>query len=560
MSDSDVLPAGEPPVTPTEMVLGKFLKAVLDKLQRGEAVVVETLLHDRPDLVERGRQLVQGLAAFRQAAPALAPETDQKPPLPDTLTRPPRTTEAPLPDPFPGEFRIRRLLGEGAFGKVWLADDLRLGRAVALKTLRFPSDSADGPATLAALQKEAKFLAKFRHRNVVQIHAWRQAGDDHYLVMEYVRGGSLADLLKKEGPLPWHRAARYVADVAEGLLEVHAGGIVHRDIKAANTLWDSEHDEAKLTDFGVSGRLAEARTVAGTPLYMAPEAFRGRATAASDVYSLAATLFHLLTGEVPFPGPSWDELIQQCEAGIPEGDPRCKRIPEALERVIRVGLWTDAEKRPSLRGFIDMLRAALNHTITDALATPLQDRPVASGGAQPSPVTLRLVVSRRVGSDKWQPMATSSPPRDVTRDVRRVPPRPQMARVRTGEPLRIEAVAGAAGYLAVLNVGPTGNLNLLYPVVEFGDSPWVEAGQPVRLDDLKLTGPTGRERMFALWGKKPLPVGADELHGLAHGKGEGESRAYRASRDIIRVKQAVEQAGAGECRVVVLELEHEPLS
>src|SRR5205085_11797703 len=144
------------------------------------------------------------------------------------------------------------------------------------------------------------------HRNVTQVYAWREAAArsdaasrEHCLVLQYIPGGSLADRVGREGPLPWQLAARYVADVAEGLLEVHARGIVHRDVKPANILWDPEADEALLTDFGISARLADASTAAGTPFYMPPEAFAGRTGPAQDVYGLAASLFWLLTASVP---------------------------------------------------------------------------------------------------------------------------------------------------------------------------------------------------------------------------------------------------------------------
>src|SRR5262249_38517484 len=185
---------------------------------------------------------------------------------------PPPPGTAPLaPDPFPGEFRLVRVLGEGAFGKVWLAEDLHLGRAVALKTIRPRAGHSFPEKALAALRNEARLLAGLRHPNLVQVYAWRQAGDEHYLVEQYVPGGSLGDRLR-QGPLPWPEAARCVADVAEALAEAHAQGIVHRDIKPDNVLWDPTRDEAILTDFGIAAHLAGADGVAGTPLYMAPEA------------------------------------------------------------------------------------------------------------------------------------------------------------------------------------------------------------------------------------------------------------------------------------------------
>ena len=133
-------------------------------------------------------------------------------------------------------------------------------------------------------------------------------------------GGRSADRLQG-GPLPWQEAARYAADAGEGLLEVHARGVLHWDVKPANLLWDPEGDEGLLTDFGVAVRLAEAVAAAGTPGYPRPEAWVGRASAASDVYGLAATLFHLAAGERPFPGLGAAELKSQIAAGLPESDP-----------------------------------------------------------------------------------------------------------------------------------------------------------------------------------------------------------------------------------------------
>src|SRR5262249_23770044 len=151
-------------------------------------------------------------------------------------------------------------------------------------------------------------------------------------------GGSLADRLRRQGPLPWHEAARYVADVAEGLALAHARGIVHRDIKPDNILRDTECDEALLTDFGIAAHLTQAATVAGTPPYTAPEAYEGRALPGMDVFSLAATLFHLTTGEAPFVGDTIPALRVQAARGLPDPDTRCSTMPADLERVVRAGL------------------------------------------------------------------------------------------------------------------------------------------------------------------------------------------------------------------------------
>ena len=169
-------------------------------------------------------------------------------------------------------------------------------RTVALKTLKVRIGQREQSPALEALRHDAFLMAQVEHPNVVRVHTWLSVHSQHYLVLQYVAGGSLADLLRSEGPLDWQRAARYVADVAEGLLEVHACGIIHRDVKPANILLDRGRDEALLTDFGVAARLGDPTSAAGSFPYMAPEAFDGKIHPALDVYSLAATLFHLVTG------------------------------------------------------------------------------------------------------------------------------------------------------------------------------------------------------------------------------------------------------------------------
>src|SRR5206468_1881916 len=177
-----------------------------------------------------------------------------------------------------------------------------------------------------------------RHPNLVQVLGWVESEQDPVLVLQYVPGGSLADRLEREGHLDWQTAARYVADVGEGLLSVQARGIVHRDIKPANILWDPEIDEALLTDLGVGVRLAEPTGLGGTIPYMAPEAFDGQLSPALDVYGLAGTLYNLVTGYPPFAGPTISGLRLQAQQGLPEPDPRCAGLPEPLERIVRAGL------------------------------------------------------------------------------------------------------------------------------------------------------------------------------------------------------------------------------
>jgi serine/threonine protein kinase len=396
-------------------------------------------------------------------------------------------------------------------------------------------------------------LASVRHRNVVQVYAWREtSAGEYYLVLQYVPGGSLADRVRQEGPLPWAMAARYIADVAEGLLAVHARGVVHRDVKPANILWNPETDEALLTDFGISARMSDRGEVGGTPFYMPPEAFDGVVSPSQDVYGLAASLFWLVTGSVPFPGRTPDEILSRARRGLPSPDPRCVDLPGALERLVRDGLAAEGPRRPGLRDFAAALRGTLNHLLADSLL-------LAGGPARPPAARVRLTVSRQVGRHTFAPVAVSQPlPERLLRDVRVVPREPERVDLRTGDVLRAEAEADLAGFLTVFNIGPTGNLNPLLPADPGRGPAAVQPGQPVPVLDVELTPPAGRERLFALWTREPLGLNREELRRLAE---EGEwpvSQPYRATRDMARIQELVGRLGPSDWQAAVLELDHHP--
>ena len=472
----------------------------------------------------------------------------------DDLTPEDVPTGTTMPDLSVHGYRVYKFLGSGAFGEVWLAQDLNLPRVVAVKTLKVGASSAERKRALQALRRDAHLLTQVGHRNIVKVYAWVTVGEQHFLIMQYVAGGSLAELMKKEGPLHWERAARYVADVGEGLLEVHDKEIVHRDVKPANILWEPKRDEALLTDFGVGAWLADPATVAGSLPYMAPEAYDGQVSPAHDVYSLASTLFHLVTGSQPFPGTEISDYKEQIARGLPDLDPRCRALPKPLEQVIRAGLAASPDRRPCLREFVATLRGSLNQLMADTLFVP-------NAAARPqSPVALRLNVSRRAHGDRYEPVATTHPQPDrLTRDMKRVPKAPDQVRLRTGERVRVEAVADRPGYLTVFNVGPAGNLNLLYPETLSPDAPVrVEGHRPLNISDVELTSPAGRERLFAVWTRQPLSFRLDQLHDLVErAKGESPaSRPYVATRDMKRVQQSVQQLKPEDWHAVVLELDH----
>jgi serine/threonine-protein kinase len=557
MSDTPNLTEPEPPLRPDEIVLADFLDEALRRDEQGRDVPVVELLRDRPELVAEAEQLLADARAMRRAGPtagqALLLDSDLADLVREAVPAPP--DEAPRPDPLPDRYRVQRPLGRGHFSTVWLADDLLLSRPVALKAVR-PADSPEQDrARWGAVLDEARKVASLHHRNVVQIYdclPGQSPAAAGYLVLEYVPGGSLAHRVEEEGPLPWQRAARYLADVAEGLRHIHRLGLIHRDIKPGNILWDERTDEALLTDLGVATRLADPGNVAGTPLYMAPEAFDGHVGFALDVYGLTATLFCLVTGSAPFPGPTLESVRTQARRGLDTGDPRCGQFPRELEELIRRGLAADPERRPGPEEFATVLRGTLNQLLADTLLLTPDQPPV-------TPLRLHLSISRQMGSHTFAPLATTRPaPERRTRDLKRVPPRPERVVARTGERLRLEVDTDRGGYLTVFNVGPTGNLNLLYPAELSAASlpAAVEPGRPLHMLDIELTPPAGRERVFALWTARPLALRLDEMLQLVTRGELTPSRSYRATRDLVRVQESVRRLEAGDWHVAVLELEH----
>ncbi|MCW2867423.1 MAG: protein kinase, partial [Marmoricola sp.] len=204
-----------------------------------------------------------------------------------------------------GRYSLEREVGRGGTGAVWLARDEVLGRSVALKRIgMLPGvDQTD----LARAEREARLSARLNHPHVVSVFdvVTDPESDTRWLVMEYVDGETLAQLVRERGHLSPDDAAPLVEQVADALVAAHASGIVHRDVKPSNVLVDRS-GRAKLTDFGIAriatdAALTQTGMVTGSPAYLAPEvATGGRGEEPSDVWSLGATLFHLLAGRPPY--------------------------------------------------------------------------------------------------------------------------------------------------------------------------------------------------------------------------------------------------------------------
>src|SRR5919205_1368291 len=205
-------------------------------------------------------------------------------------------------------YRLERRLATGGMGEVWEAEDLELGRSVALKLL---GPSADP----VRFEREARAAASLAHPNVNQLFDYGEWEGRPYMVLELLPGGSLEDRLRDGRPLPDADTERIAGEIAAGLAHAHARGLVHRDLKPANVLCDAD-GRAKIADFGIArmggaGTLTEAGTLLGTAAYISPEQAAGEpATAASDVYSFGVILFRMLTGRPPFEAEEPLELVK----------------------------------------------------------------------------------------------------------------------------------------------------------------------------------------------------------------------------------------------------------
>lgn len=235
-----------------------------------------------------------------------------------------------------GDFRIKKAIGEGSMGEVFLAEQTNLGRKVALKFL--PKEFASNETLLERFLREAKSLAALDHPHIVRIYAMGEEKGHHYAAMEFIDGASLQDILDQKKRLPVGDAVQITLVCAAALEHAHNLGIIHRDIKPANILV-SRDGMAKVADFGLV-KLVQADmsmtatgTGLGTPEYMAPEqSYDARtATPASDVFSLGAMLYVMLTGELPYKGSSVVEFLSAKQSG--KYEPAKSINPEAPERL-----------------------------------------------------------------------------------------------------------------------------------------------------------------------------------------------------------------------------------
>lgn len=303
-----------------------------------------------------------------------------------------------------GRYRLLRRIGRGGMGEVWLAEDPRLQRQVALKVL--PSRKRDDQEFLLRFEREARAAAALHHPHILPVHDYGQQqlpGDQTvtYLVMSYVSGGSVEDRLKtlasQQSPLSQDEALAYLSQVAEAIDYAHTHGIIHRDIKPANMLLRDDN-WLLLTDFGIARILTDTDSgtatgaYLGTPTYMAPEQAQGHALPTSDIYSLAIVAYQLFTGRVPFQADNpYAVTFQHAFSAPPAPRVYNPALSPDFETALLRGMAKDPAQRPlSATAYVTSLRQALD------MQRALQSPPAQSDAQVEAPRSAPRLARRKV--------------------------------------------------------------------------------------------------------------------------------------------------------------------
>ena len=324
-------------------------------------------------------------------------------------------------------YRVLRPLGAGGMGEVYLAEDTRLKRHVAIKIL--PAAVAADPDRRARFEREAQTIAGLNHPNIVTVHSVEEAGTIAFITLEYVDGRTLADLIPKNG-LPLRRLLALATQIADAVAAAHQHGIVHRDLKPANVMVTAD-DRVKVLDFGLA-KLREATEIEtasmptreltregriiGTVAYMSPEQAEGRhVDERSDIFSLGVILYEMATGERPFKGDTsvstLSSILRDTPRTLTDVNPE---LPRDLAIIVRRCLAKDPDRRyqsaKDLRNELEELQQALDSG--ELSAPPARHRPerhwwpVAAVAALVAiGATVAVVLPRRSTSETAAPAA-----------------------------------------------------------------------------------------------------------------------------------------------------------
>ncbi len=373
------------PPTAHEAALAVLIGELADRLQQGERLDFAEVCRAHPDF-QKDLSELWGALVVTEAAAATAREVPSS--VVATSGRQDASSALYLAIPaLPcsiGDYQLLEVIGRGGMGVVYRARQLSLNRIVAVKMIHEnrPSSEENRKRFFA----EAEATARLEHPGIVPVFEVSQFEGHPFFSMQYVRGETLAERLK-QGPVPQRAAARIMVDVCRALDFAHSQGVLHRDVKPSNIMIDTQ-DKVRVTDFGLakfansSDNLTRSGAVLGTPSYMSPEQATGRSQLLgprSDIYSLGAVLYHLLTGRPPFVADSPMQLALQ----VLEHDPPLPRLLEpGIDRDLEMIVQRSIQKPPDLR-------YATAGELADDLECFLRDEPVKARSGRLGQVVAR---------------------------------------------------------------------------------------------------------------------------------------------------------------------------
>jgi len=295
------------------------------------------------------RDIADRIKRTKQASQAYAMSPNNAANLSSTLI----LENSGVQKPTLGRYTIERELGRGAMGMVYLGQDPKIGRTVAIKTMvlaqEFEGEKLE--EVKERFFREAETAGRLNHPNIVTIYDVGEDEDLSYIAMDYLKGQNLLSYCKPEKLLPAKEVFQILAKVADALDYAHRNGVVHRDVKPANIIYDRETGVLKVTDFGVAfltdSSKTKTGTILGSPSYMSPEQLAGmKVDGRSDLFSLGVTIYQMLTGELPFIGESLASLMYKI-ANEKHPDVRLFRpdLPSCASRIINKALAKEAEDR-----------------------------------------------------------------------------------------------------------------------------------------------------------------------------------------------------------------------
>jgi serine/threonine-protein kinase len=383
-----------------------------------------------------------------------------------------------------GKYELRRQLGRGAMGTVYEAFDPVIERIVAIKTVRLPEVADDETKEeIARFRREAQAAGRLTHPNIVGVFDYGETADLAYIVMEYVDGPSLKNLLDKNERFPLPKIVRIMEDLLSGLQFSHERGVVHRDIKPANLML-TKAGQGKIADFGIarieSSSMTQAGTVLGTPAYMSPEQFMGQVVdARSDIYSSGVLLYQLLTGERPFEGSMSAIMHKALNTEAPAPSQISVTAPRPFDAVVRKAMAKRPEDRyASAAEFMAAIRAAAT-----APAIPMDamdDNGEATMIAAPRPASGGAARGADRGAASGADLSVASLAASIAPPP---PPRPQAVTTGKGGKSSVLPIALGGGVVVLAVVGGLGYYLMSgrssTPETQPNPSPAVTAPTPV---------------------------------------------------------------------------------